>query len=124
MLRFVALNEVCLPIHDSFVVKANLLPQLETIMKEEFENEFRATIGTKTTINWQNASCFTTIKNSPAFLAGSIDDKRNVILTSMNRTHSYCIHYLQSWERQMFSSEQIAERFQAQNLLFELARHK
>ena len=123
MLRFVEMNEVCLPIHDSFVVKADLLPQLETIMKEEFENEFRATIGTKSTINWKNGSCFNTIKNSPALLAGSIDDKREAILKSLCKTHTYCIHYLQSWESQVFTSEQIAGRFQAQNRLFEVAQH-
>lgn len=124
MLRFVEINEVCLPIHDSFVVKANLLPRLESIMKEEFENEFRATIGTKTTINWQSGSTFTFIKSNPATVTGEIDEKLNATLTLLYQTHSYCIRYPQSWERQTFTDEEIANRIRDQNIRFDLARHK
>jgi hypothetical protein len=93
-------------------------------MKEEFENEFRATIGTKTTINWQSGSTFTFIKSNPAPVTGEIDEKLNATLTLLYQTHSYCIRYPQSWERQTFTDEEIANRIRDQNIRFDLARHK
>lgn len=47
MLRFLAMGEVCLPIHDSFIVARRLRGVLEAVMREEFERVTGAKCGLK-----------------------------------------------------------------------------
>jgi len=44
MLRFAEMGEVCLPVHDSFVVRRGREKHLLTVMQEEFERETGSTI--------------------------------------------------------------------------------
>src|SRR5690606_31279162 len=48
MLRFVARDNVCLPVHDSFLVHHALEDALRDIMNDEFKSKYGVGIGTKT----------------------------------------------------------------------------
>ena len=124
MLRFAQMNEVCLPVHDSFIVRVNCKSKLEQIMREEFSNILHATIKTKTTIlygegelsRWIEAN---KVRHGPNKLA---DLTR--VLTELHETFSYVLGYTQSWERQMFTPEEIGLRDRAEQLRFDEARGK
>lgn len=47
MCRFLEMNYVCLPVHDSFIVHKSLQDELESIMVEEFKKMFKSKISYK-----------------------------------------------------------------------------
>ena len=53
MLKFTRTGEVCLPIHDSFIVRRKLLRKLEKIMKNEYERLLKKPISVKYEVPYQ-----------------------------------------------------------------------
>ena len=124
MLRFAQMNEVCLPVHDSFIVKVNCKSKLAQIMKEEFSNVLHASIKTKATILHGGGELSRWIEaNKIAHGPNEVADLTRTF-TALFETFSYVRGYFQSWERQMFTPEEIGLKIRDEQLRFDLARDK
>jgi hypothetical protein len=97
MLRFVEMGEVCLPVHDSFIVRRGLERRLLEVMQEEFERETGTAIQIKSAVGGP-ADGFGTLSDSVQPPAGQ---SGMTAFASMMSEHldSYSISmgYLNSW---------------------------
>ena len=99
MLHFVRKNEVCLPIHDSFVIRADLLDEVEQVMKAYFQKTLRSVAQTKTTdwiVDWQLPD------DSTATDVGT--DRIDLLI----QNYSFALCYLGSWKSKIYTPETLA----------------
>jgi hypothetical protein len=115
MLSFMRMGEVCLPIHDSFIVREGLKKQLETVMKHEYEQLFKFAICTTVTL----ADTTLPIRSRPRKLSANASSDEHLIaqqlfFSEMMDEYSIYRSYFNSWEAQTFDDEEIAWRTMAQ----------
>jgi hypothetical protein len=113
MLKFIRMNEVCLPIHDSFIVRRGLKRNLEKIMKEEFRKQLKKSIGIKKTADLAISGL--QIGRPEINLPGaSISADPLVDIATRFASHmsqySILIGFHSSWEKQVFSQAQLEGR--------------
>ena len=112
MLKFIRINEVCLPIHDSFIVRRGMEQRLENIMKDEFRKQLRKSIGVKKTdLAIQGLHLGLPESNLPG---GSVSPNSLMAIATQFGTHlsqySILMGLHSSWERQVFSGADLERR--------------
>lgn len=112
MLKFIRINEVCLPIHDSFIVRRGMEQRLENIMKDEFRKQLRKSIGVKkTALAIQGLHLGLPELNLPG---GSVSPNSLMAIATQFGTHlsqySILMGLHSSWERQVFSGADLERR--------------
>lgn len=122
VLHFVRKNEVCLPIHDSFVVRNGLLMNVEKVMKEEYRRTLGHGVETKSsTVNMTFDFSHDPTELSPT--QGSMI--RHVQrITQLMQQYSASIGYLTSWESQTFTPEEIGYRARVEEIAYNVKMGK
>jgi hypothetical protein len=103
MLHFIAKNEVCLPVHDSFIVRRGLESELKATMMEVFFKFLGKLPKVKSTSGYKNVS----------FLVIDKELARRSIATALTKhfeDHSIMLSYHSSWERATYSKQDIILR--------------
>jgi hypothetical protein len=112
MLNLMEQGEVCLPIHDSFIVRANALGKLKYAMTDAFTKRFSVTPG---------------VKFEFANEGNGMKQPRSAILSAQGLTlaekialhmdeYSLIRNFFNSWEQANFTDQQICDRDRALNL--------
>jgi hypothetical protein len=105
MLRMNAAGEVCLPIHDSFIVRWAAVAMLSRIMAEVFLSKHGQPIGVKVEIGIEGRS----LSNpDPSLLASTVD--LSTLIQNYERhlaAYSVVMEYFNSWQRQNFDDEDL-----------------
>jgi hypothetical protein len=96
MLRFVEMGEVCLPVHDSFIVRRGLQDRLLAVMQEEFERETRTTIQIKSAVGLPGGMGSVSDSVQPPAGLPRVD-AITMVLTEHFAKYSICMGYLNSW---------------------------
>ena len=112
MLRLLRANEVCLPIHDSFIVRRGLLKELEMVMKDEFRKQLGSSIGLKKTdlaisgLHIGQPDINLPVSSVP------VDPFMDIAKGFMDHISKYSIlmGLLSSWEKQVFSPAELEGR--------------
>ena len=103
MLHFVKINQVCLPIHDSFIVRRGLENELQIAMKFAFEKYFAALTKVKLTSGYDGFGFKYFDKSIPPQLLAEAVEKHLDDYSIMRL-------YFSSWEHCNFTEEQIILR--------------
>ena len=116
VLHFVRKGEVCLPIHDSFVVRNGLLMKLEKVMKEEYRRTLRHGVETKSstgnlTLDFSHGPT----ELSPSQASTNRPEQR---FSQLMQKYSASIGYFTSWESQNFTPEEIGYRERAAEISY------
>ena len=113
MLRMNAAGEVCLPIHDSFIVRRAAVAMLSRIMAEVFLSTHGQPIGVKVEIGIEGRS----LSNPDPSLLASTADLSTLIQNYERHTASYSVvtQYFDSWESKCFSDEDLDAKYRALN---------
>lgn len=112
MLRLMERGEVCLPIHDSFIVRIQAAGLLLKTMHDVFQLRFSQSPGVKSDLGYQGVSMG---RPSIQILSEKQLDIHEKIRAQIDQ-YSLIREYYLSWERTYFSSEEIALRCRAINL--------
>jgi len=112
MLKFIRKKEVCLPIHDSFIVRCGLLKELEMVMRDEFRKQLRSSIGLKKTelaisgIHIGQPDINLPVSSVP------VDPVMDIAKGFMSHISKYSIliGLHSSWEKQVFSPAELEGR--------------
>jgi hypothetical protein len=103
MLHFVAKKEVCLPVHDSFIVRRGLESELKATMMEAFFKLLGKLPKVKSTSGYNNISFLVIDKElARSFIAEA--------LTKHFEDHSIMLSYHSSWEQATYSKQDIILR--------------
>ena len=113
MLHFIDINEVCLPVHDSFIVRRGLEKRLQDTMMEVFFNFLGTRPKIKTTSGYEGIG-FIHMNNDLS--QPSITEA----VATHFKNHSIMLSYHSSWEHASFTEEEII--FRERNL--ELLLHR
>jgi hypothetical protein len=113
MLRMNAAGEVCLPIHDSFIVRRAAVVLLSKIMAEVFLSTYGQPIGVKFGDGIEGLS----LSNpDPSLLASTVDlSTLNQNYVRHTATYSVALKYFDSWERKCFSDEDLDAKYRVLN---------
>lgn len=103
MLHFVNINQVCLPIHDSFIVRRGLENELQIAMKFAFEKYFAALPKLKLTSGYDGFGFQYFDKSIPSQLLAEAVEKHMDDYSIMRL-------YFSSWEHCNFTEEQMILR--------------
>ncbi len=103
MLHFVAKNEVCLPVHDSFIVRRGLETELKATMMKVFFKFLGKLPKVKSTSGYKDIGFIYIDKE---VTRSSIAD----VLTKHLEDHSIMLSYQSSWEQANYSKEDIVLR--------------
>jgi hypothetical protein len=100
MLRFVEMGEVCLPVHDSFIVRRGLEKRLLAVMQEEFQRETGTTTAINPTVGLpvEGLGTLSDANLRPPGMSGT--DAIARMMTVHLNSHSICMSYLNSWLEQ------------------------
>jgi hypothetical protein len=106
MLRFVEIDEVCLPVHDSFIVRRGMQKKLLEVMQSEFERETGTTIEIKSAVadDWAGLG---TLSDSVQPSAGERGSSAAMAMAAAHLgSYSICLGYLDSWREQCMSEQE------------------
>ena len=108
ILRMMTFGEVCLPIHDSFVVREEAEELLQTVMLEEFQ----ALFGNSILIRLEKGVIGSSLSRPSASLLKPISTFEDLIKSYKQHTSAYSIvlGYLHSWETHNFSDAELEAR--------------
>ncbi len=120
MLTFIERNEVCLPIHDSFIVRRNMLGWLISIMKQEFHKIFNASIEITPAIGYAGFG-LAAPKKSLLFDINSKADAL-VVFDKHQAEYSKIIEFHHSWELAFNTESDLDAKYR--QLDIDRAQHK
>jgi hypothetical protein len=124
MLKFIRKKEVCLPIHDSFIVRRGLLKELEMVMRDEFRKQLRSSIGLKKTdLAISGLHIGRPDINLPASSVPS-DPAMDIAMRFMTHISQYSIlmGLHSSWEKQVFSPVELEGRSRMREEVFDFGK--
>lgn len=105
MLHFIKNNEVCLPVHDSFIVRRGLENELKATMKSAFAKCFGAHPKVKEKSGYSGIGFHYFDKSLPSsMIAGAV--------TKHLENYSIILQYHSSWERATYTQEEIVLRYE------------
>ena len=112
MLRLLRLNEACLPIHDSFIVRFEAALALASAMKQEFFALFKQEIGMKAVFDFGPMSIATprVLHKYPK----GVSDLNTILVDHLSNFKIY-MNFENTWENVCFSQDEIALRCFAMN---------
>jgi hypothetical protein len=110
MLHFISKNEVCLPVHDSFIVRRGLEKELQSTMETVFKKFFQSVPKVKSTSGYVDIGFIYFDKKLASPLIADAVTKH---IDEHSIMHSYHI----SWERTTFTKEQIILRDKSTELV-------
>jgi len=112
ILRLLRINEVCLPIHDSFIVRVEATLALVSAMKQEFFALFKQEIDMKAVFDFGPMSIATPriLHKYPKGVSAL-----NTILEDHLSNFKICLNFENTWENACFSQDEIALRCFAMN---------
>jgi hypothetical protein len=110
MLRFVEMKEVCLPVHDSFIVRRGMEAKLLEVMQTEFTRETGTTIKIKSAVGGASDG-FGTLSDSVQPAPGPPGmDAFGAMFGRHMQDYSISLDYLESWrEKRMTEKERRIE---------------
>lgn len=127
MLRFVEMDEVCLPVHDSFIVRRGMEAKLLETMQAEFERETGTTIKIRSSMGGLSDGIGTLSDSVQPHPSESVTNAVAKMVGRHMQDYSITMGYLNSWrEKRMTEQERhtedlaIEHAFQAQK---EMGRH-
>ena len=113
MLRMNAAGEVCLPIHDSFIVRRAVVALLGKVMRDVFLSMHGQPAGIKGELGIEGLS----LSNPyPSLLASTVD--LSTLIQNVERhtaAYSVATQYFDSWESKCFSDEDLDAKYRALN---------
>ena len=112
ILRLMAKGEVCLPIHDSFIVRVKAAPLLLQTMEEVFQERFLQSPNIKPEFGYSGTSMGTPRKALLAFKGLTVPEKLQCQMDEFSLIRQFNL----SWERQHFSEDEIDARYRAMNI--------
>lgn len=110
VLHFARRNEVCLPIHDSFIVRTGLLSRLEDVMKAEYRRKLGADINVKSIAGFGGLSLGQPRDKHLQPIPKNHPNPQLQIINSLSahtQDYSICLGMLSSWESQTFNPEEL-----------------
>jgi hypothetical protein len=119
ILRLLRINEVCLPIHDSFIVRVEATLDLVSAMKQEFFAMFKQDIDLKAVVDFGPMKIATprVLHNYPKGVS-----KFNTIWEDHLSNFKICTNFESSWERACLSEEEFDLRYLVLNEQISLAK--
>ena len=110
MLRFVEMDEVCLPVHDSFIVRRGMERKLLETMQAEFERETGTTIKIRSAMGGSSDGFGTLSDSVQPHPSESVTDAIATMFGRHMRDFSITMSYLNSWrEKRMTEQERRSE---------------
>jgi len=119
MLRLLIVNEACLPIHDSFIVRVEATLELVSAMKQEFFALFKQEIDLKAVVDFgpMNIATPRVLHNYPKGVT-----KFNTIWEDHLSNFKICNNFESTWERACLSEDEFDLRYRVLNEQISLAK--
>lgn len=112
MLHFIKNNEVCLPVHDSFIVRRGLENELLASMKAAFSKHFGSIPKVKAKSGFLGIGFNYFDKSIPHELIGEA-------VTKHVKDYSIMLTFFSTWEQTTFTQEEICLRERSKEFLFQ-----
>ena len=113
MLIFLSKEDVCLPVHDSFIVRMAAAEELIATMEQVFQRHYKRSIGLK----WSYGHEGSGISKPKKPLLESVADFDSMCATfaAHQAEYSSVISFLESWRSTIFTREQIEDQIRMIN---------